>query len=113
MEMLLTVSYYFDKQFYADNDVESPADEDIDLTKYVAGGVVAISLGDGPRKSTMWSVHLDLTTELTVTHATIRRCLCLVCSTAFKAKALPLSRAFHCIHDRDAAFVSCLHCIHG
>ena len=71
MEIIVAVSYYYDKQYYADNDVESPSDEDIDMSKYVAGGVVAISLGDGPRKETLWNVHLDLTTELTVNQATI------------------------------------------
>ena len=71
VEIVCSVSYYYDKQYYADNDVESPTDEEIDITKYVGGGVVAISLEDGPRKATLWQVHLDLTTETTVNQATI------------------------------------------
>jgi hypothetical protein len=70
-ELVCAVSYYYDKQYYADNDVESPEDEDIDMSKYVGGGVVAISLEDGPRKTTLWQVHLDLTTEQTINQATI------------------------------------------
>jgi hypothetical protein len=41
------------------------------MSKYVGGGVVAISLEEGPRKPTLWSTHLDLTTELTENQATI------------------------------------------
>lgn len=70
-ELVCAVSYYYDKQYYADNDVESPEDEDIEMSKYVAGGVVAISLEDGPRKTTLWQIHLDLTTEQTINQATI------------------------------------------
>ena len=72
-ELVCAVSYYFDKQFYADNDVPSPTDEDIDMSKYVGGGVVALSLEDGPRKSVLWQVHLDLTTEATVSEYAHRK----------------------------------------
>jgi hypothetical protein len=65
-ELVCSVSYYYDKQFYADNDVETPSMEDIDMSKYVAGGVVAISLEAAQSEiDLLWQTHLDLTTELT------------------------------------------------
>jgi hypothetical protein len=43
-ELILSVSYYFDKEYYSDPQNLKKLDHDIDITKYVAGGIVAFDL---------------------------------------------------------------------
>jgi hypothetical protein len=43
-ELILSVSYYFDKEFYSDPSNMQKLDTDIDITKYVAGGIVVFDL---------------------------------------------------------------------
>jgi hypothetical protein len=56
MDVLMAVSYYFDKAEYAGTQL------DFDPSMYVAGGVVCWDLKN---QAWAWSVHLDLTTDHT------------------------------------------------
>ena len=56
VEILLSVSYFFDRAKYQD---EPPA-PGVDPSKYVAGGLVCYDLQS---QDWAWSVHLDLTTD--------------------------------------------------
>ena len=57
IDVIMSVSYYFDKAEYAGR-----ADLDFDPTMYVAGGVVVWDLKN---QNWAWTVHLDLTTDHT------------------------------------------------
>lgn len=56
LDVIMTVSYYFDKSEYAGREL------DYDPSMYVAGGVVCWDLKN---QNWAWSVHLDLTTDKT------------------------------------------------
>eukprot|EP00898_Chlorokybus_atmophyticus_P003628 jgi/Chlat1/4266/Chrsp29S04370 len=61
-ELVVAVSYFYDREYYSEKEHSSELPADIDKTKYVAGGVVVF---DMVRKSIKWSIHLDLTTDQT------------------------------------------------
>merc|ERR1711871_1182924 len=63
IDVIMSVSYYFDKAEYAGR-----ADLDFDPTMYVAGGVVVWDLKN---QNWAWTVHLDLTTDHTTFKALI------------------------------------------
>eukprot|EP00003_Mantamonas_plastica_P018579 TRINITY_DN3036_c0_g1_i5.p1 TRINITY_DN3036_c0_g1~~TRINITY_DN3036_c0_g1_i5.p1 ORF type:complete len:586 (+),score=200.78 TRINITY_DN3036_c0_g1_i5:900-2657(+) len=67
-EMIVAVSYYFDREFYSDPANFARLNDDIDITKYVAGGLVVFDL---ETRTIKWSVHLDLTTLYTTYRAYI------------------------------------------
>jgi hypothetical protein len=56
LEVIMAVSYYFDKQFYSGKEI------DFDPEMYVAGGIVCWDLES---QQWAWTVHLDLTTDKT------------------------------------------------
>lgn len=58
VEILLSVSYFFDRTKYGDG--KPPPAPGVDPSKYVAGGVVCYDLQS---QEWAWSVHLDLTTD--------------------------------------------------
>jgi len=43
-ELIVAVSYYYDKEYYSDPVNMQKLDTDIDITKYVAGGIVVFDL---------------------------------------------------------------------
>eukprot|EP01133_Synstelium_polycarpum_P000363 gene363-421_t len=61
MELIVPVSYYFDQEYYQDPAHMSKMDQDVDLTQFVAGGIVCFNLQDFTIK---WQTHLDLTTDM-------------------------------------------------
>ncbi|KAK9842754.1 hypothetical protein WJX74_001858 [Apatococcus lobatus] len=65
-EMVMAVSYFFDKDHYADPAHRSLLPADLALDKYVASGVVAYSMAT---RQMLWSQHLDLSTALTTFQA--------------------------------------------
>lgn len=65
-EIIVAVSYYFDKDQYSDPSAFEDLDVDVKLNKYVAGGIVAMDVQTGAVK---FQVHLDLTTDETVYRA--------------------------------------------
>lgn len=59
-ELVLSVSYFFDREYY-DNPAHShELDPSIDMSKYVAGGVYVVDL---KTLSLKWHTHLDLSTD--------------------------------------------------
>ncbi|XP_052176758.1 protein DEFECTIVE IN EXINE FORMATION 1-like isoform X2 [Diospyros lotus] len=58
-EMVVAVSYFFDPEYY-DNSEHLEELGDIDITKYVAGGIVVFNLDTQKIK---WAVQLDLSTD--------------------------------------------------
>ncbi|KAL9651440.1 hypothetical protein ABK040_001388 [Willaertia magna] len=65
-ELIVSTSYYYDKEYYNQNMHE--LDADIDLSKYVAGGIAVFDLETRKLK---WHVHLDMTTESVIQRAYI------------------------------------------
>eukprot|EP01080_Neovahlkampfia_damariscottae_P010387 gene10387-2916_t len=61
-ELIVPVSYYYDKEFYSDPVNMQKLDTDIDISKYVAGGIVVFDL---ETRKIKWKNHLDLTTDKT------------------------------------------------
>eukprot|EP00741_Cyanophora_paradoxa_P017524 tig00020996_g16928.t1 len=61
-ELVLAVSFYFDREHYADPARAKELDPGLQLTKYVAGGIAVLDLATGKLK---WLEHLDLTTDET------------------------------------------------
>eukprot|EP00002_Diphylleia_rotans_P026782 TRINITY_DN5358_c0_g1_i3.p1 TRINITY_DN5358_c0_g1~~TRINITY_DN5358_c0_g1_i3.p1 ORF type:complete len:504 (+),score=104.96 TRINITY_DN5358_c0_g1_i3:60-1571(+) len=61
-DLVIAVSYYYDTEYYSDplNLIKLPSD--IDITKYLGGGIVVFDLD---AKTLKFSVHLDLTTTQT------------------------------------------------
>lgn len=61
-ELILAVSYFFDEGLYSRDPHlrEQHLDPDVDIRKYVAGGVVVFSLREG---RVLWQKQLDLTTD--------------------------------------------------
>ncbi|WJX48973.1 Protein DEFTIVE IN EXINE FORMATION 1, variant 2 [Trifolium repens] len=60
-EMVVAVSYFFDHEYY-DNQEHRKELGDIDIGKYVAGGIVVFNLDT---KQVKWTADLDLSTETT------------------------------------------------
>ncbi|KAF2076386.1 hypothetical protein CYY_002291 [Polysphondylium violaceum] len=60
MEMIVSVSYYFDQELYSNPLYRSRLDPELLLDRYVAGGIVCFNLETGEIK---WQTHLDLTTD--------------------------------------------------
>ncbi|KAI8463690.1 MAG: hypothetical protein J3K34DRAFT_397072 [Monoraphidium minutum] len=61
-ELVLAVSYFFDKDYYDDPAHAGELGGDVQKDKYVAGGVAVFDLHSRTLK---WSQHLDLTTDAT------------------------------------------------
>ncbi|KAF0980719.1 hypothetical protein FDP41_013202 [Naegleria fowleri] len=57
-ELIVSVSYFYDREYYHQNMFE--LDVDIDMDKYVAGGIAVYDLSTRKIK---WDVHLDMTTD--------------------------------------------------
>jgi len=61
-EMVVVVSYFYDHEYYDEPAHAKELGEDVDISKYIASGVVAFQLSSRTLK---WSQHLDLTTDVT------------------------------------------------
>ncbi|KAI5392074.1 protein DEFECTIVE IN EXINE FORMATION 1 [Lathyrus oleraceus] len=61
MEMVVGVSYFFDNEYY-DNQEHKKELGDIDIGKYVAGGIVVFDLDT---KQVKWTAELDMSTDTT------------------------------------------------
>ena len=59
-ELVVGVSYFFDKDYYEDPERKAELGVDLDISKYVASGVVVYDLTSRAVKA---STHLDLTTD--------------------------------------------------
>ncbi|MBA0713494.1 hypothetical protein Golax_012527 [Gossypium laxum] len=66
-EMIVAVSYFFDHEYY-DNPEHMKELGDIDIGKYVAGGIVVFNLDT---KQVKWTKDLDLSTDTSNFHAHI------------------------------------------
>mmetsp|Transcript_4558 Transcript_4558/g.9807 ORF Transcript_4558/g.9807 Transcript_4558/m.9807 type:complete len:1070 (-) Transcript_4558:202-3411(-) len=60
-ELVVPVSYFYDREYY-DDPAHSKELGDIDITKYIASGVVVFDLRT---RSIKWTQHLDLSTDTT------------------------------------------------
>ncbi|KAL6763316.1 hypothetical protein V8C86DRAFT_347755 [Haematococcus lacustris] len=58
-ELVLSVSYFYDKEYYDHPDRRAEV-KDLDLSKYIASGVVAFDLRT---RQMRWQQHLDLSTD--------------------------------------------------
>jgi len=67
-ELIATVSYYFDREETESSVLHAPIAPDVQVSKYVAGGVIVFQLDT---KEIKWSQHLDLTTDTTKLRAYI------------------------------------------
>ncbi|KAL0491966.1 outer membrane protein assembly factor BamB [Acrasis kona] len=65
-EMILPVSYFFDREKYMNNAGSIPID--VNIADYIAGGIVCVELKTGTVK---WQIHLDMTTERVMRRAYI------------------------------------------
>ncbi|KAK9815165.1 hypothetical protein WJX73_009335 [Symbiochloris irregularis] len=61
-DLVLAVTYFFDHDVYSDPDKLATLGTDVDITKYVGGGLVAYDLHTRLMK---WQTHLDLSTDQT------------------------------------------------
>jgi hypothetical protein len=61
-EMVVAVSYFFDRNEYDDEDHRSHLGKDVDIRKYVACGIVVYDL---QYRTIKWTQHLDLSTDYT------------------------------------------------
>ncbi|GBG71239.1 hypothetical protein CBR_g8542 [Chara braunii] len=61
-ELVVAVSYFFDREYYDDSEHRQELGKDIEPGNYVAGGIAVFDLQTKKRK---WHVHLDLTTDRT------------------------------------------------
>lgn len=61
-DLILAVSYFFDREYYEQYEHHHELGDDVDVTKYIAGAIVVYDLKSGKLK---WSTHLDLSTEAT------------------------------------------------
>jgi hypothetical protein len=92
-ELIVPVSYFFDRAYYdsAENRHELP--RDLDLAKYVASGVVVFDLRAHTVK---WSQHLDLTTDqILYRHEVSLFVALLVCTTNHGVFVFEWKRTFH------------------
>jgi len=62
LELVIAVSYFFDKNYYEQEENKYKIPVGVDLTKYVATGIVVYDL---QRRMMKWSQHLDLTSDHT------------------------------------------------
>lgn len=65
-ELVVAVSYFFDRQYYEDTAHSMMLPKGLDLSKYVASGVVVFDLRT---RSIKWSTHLDMSTDSTLFRA--------------------------------------------
>lgn len=61
-QIVFAVSYFFDKDHYENPEAFANIAPDVQLHNYVACGLVAYNLAT---RTMLWSLHLDLTTDLT------------------------------------------------
>lgn len=61
-QIVFAVSYFFDKDHYENPEAFANIAPDVQLHNYVACGLVAYNL---ETRAMLWSLHLDLTTDLT------------------------------------------------
>lgn len=59
-ELIVAVTYFFDQDFYSTDEHRQFLPKDIDIEKYLAGGIVVFDL---TRRFVRWSTHLDMTTQ--------------------------------------------------
>eukprot|EP00892_Ulva_mutabilis_P001015 jgi/Ulvmu1/10914/UM007_0091.1 len=59
-ELVLPVSYFFDRAYYDAAEHRGELPPDVDASMYVASGIVVYDL---PRRTLKWSTHLDMTTD--------------------------------------------------
>jgi len=67
-ELIISTSYYFDREYYSNPDNRKKLDIDVDISKYVAGAITVIDLHTGETK---WTAFLDLSTDKTKLRAYI------------------------------------------
>lgn len=61
-EIIVGVSYFFDREYYSNPDHQSKLDTDVDLSMYVAGSIVVQDIKTGKIK---WTANLDLSSDKT------------------------------------------------
>lgn len=61
-EMVVAVSYFYDHEYYDNPEHMKELGEDMDISNYVASGIVAFQISS---RFIKWSQHLDLTTDFT------------------------------------------------
>jgi len=61
-EMIISVSYFYDREHYDHSDHKMELGDDIDIANYVASGIVVYELHS---RTIKWSQHLDLSTDFT------------------------------------------------
>mgnify|MGYP001057348559 FL=1 len=61
-EIIIPVTYFLDRNDYASEYIAWLLPPDLDLTKYIAGGLVVMELDT---KKILWRVHMDLSTDTT------------------------------------------------
>eukprot|EP00899_Mesostigma_viride_P004982 jgi/Mesvir1/14485/Mv05189-RA.1 len=67
-ELLVAASWFYDREYYDDPERLKELGKELELSKYIAGGIVAFDLSkweDDLVGHVKWKVHLDLTTDQT------------------------------------------------
>jgi hypothetical protein len=72
MELIVAVSYFFDRAYYDNAEHRQELPRELDLSMYVASGVVVFDLNTHGIK---WSRHLDLSTDHVSYRCALRCCL--------------------------------------
>ncbi|EIE24136.1 integrin alpha N-terminal domain-containing protein [Coccomyxa subellipsoidea C-169] len=68
-EIVIAASYFFDPDYYDDPEHKKELGEDVDVSKYVAGGIVVFN---SRTRTIKWQQHLDLSTDRTAFKAYIQ-----------------------------------------
>lgn len=64
LELVVGVSWFYDREYYDDNDGHhQELGRDVDVSKYIASGVVVLDLDPHSGFQVKWKQHLDLTTD--------------------------------------------------
>lgn len=59
-ELIVSVSYYYDRQFYSSPENRARLDPDIDIRNYIAGGIVVYDIAT---KEVKWEANMDLAVD--------------------------------------------------
>jgi len=65
-DLVVAVSYFFDREYYDSFEHHHELGDNVDISKYVGGGIVVFDLGT---RDVRWQTHLDLTTDTTAFRA--------------------------------------------
>lgn len=61
-DLVIAVSYFYDREYYDNWEHHHELGEDVDVSKYIAGGIIVFDLTTHMIK---WQAHLDLSTDST------------------------------------------------